>query len=202
MRLEKPVQEQPFGAWGVKKKPRIDEPDYVHAGGGWGDPLSREAATVAADVRNGAFSAETAKSIFGVVLDASGALEVAATGAARNAMRSARMAWSADRVLDSQPDLSRSEQVATVGDVARIVRNAGETFFVCNSCDTAVAPAAQNWKHYARHAVATAQDLGTRVRIHEDLEVVRHACPSCATLLDVEVKRKGEAPLFDIEVAA
>jgi N-methylhydantoinase B len=30
---------------------------------------------------------------------------------------------------------------------------------------------------------------------------VEHACPHCAQLLDVEVRRKGEACLFDIQVA-
>jgi N-methylhydantoinase B len=90
---------------------------------------------------------------------------------------------------------------AIVGDVAKFVRVHDATYFVCN-CGTPISPAGENWKDYARHASATAEELGPRVRLHKDLEVVRHACPSCARLLDVEVKRKGEASLFDIEVAS
>ena len=172
------------------------------AGGGWGDPIEREPEQVATDVRKGAFTADAAKAIFGVALGAGGELDTKATEALRHAIRQTRLGWSADKVLTTAPDLSAAEQVATVGDVARIVRTQGASYFVCNGCNTAVPPASENWKHYARHAIATAEDLGSRVRIHADLEVVRHACPSCARLLDVEVKRKGEAPLFDIEVAA
>lgn len=171
------------------------------AGGGWGDPLGRPADSVAADVAAGAFSARVAEHIFGVVTKG-GTLDEAATAAARAAIRQCRLAWPAGKALDGSPQTAQAEPVAIVGDVARIVRAAGTPYLVCNSCDTAIAPAAENWKDYARHHLATPEDLGPRVRIHHDLEVVQHACPHCATLLDVEVRRKGEASLFDIQVAA
>ncbi|MPS25511.1 hydantoinase B/oxoprolinase family protein [Pigmentiphaga sp.] len=171
------------------------------AGGGWGDPLDRPAGSVAADVAAGAFSARVAERIFGVLIQGGG-LDEAATTAARAAIRRRRLAWPAGKALAVQPQTDGAEPVAIVGDVARIVRAAGTPYLVCNSCDTAIAPAAENWKDYARHHLATPEDLGPRVRIHHDLEVVQHACPHCATLLDVEVRRKGEASLFDIQVAA
>jgi len=171
------------------------------AGGGWGDPLGRPAGSVAADVAAGAFSAQVAERIFGVVTKG-GALDEAATAAARAAIRQRRLAWPAGKALAAAPRTEQAEPVAIVGDVARIVRASGTPYLVCNSCDTAIAPAAENWKDYARHHLATPEDLGPRVRIHHDLEVVQHACPHCATLLDVEVRRKGEASLFDIQVAA
>lgn len=171
------------------------------AGGGWGDPLGRPADSVAADVAAGAFSAHVAERIFGVVTK-NGALDEAATAAARAAIRQRRLAWPAGKTLAGRPQTAQAEPVAIVGDVARIVRASGTPYLVCNSCDTAVAPAAENWKDYARQHLATPEDLGPRVRIHHDLEVVQHACPHCATLLDVEVRRKGEASLFDIQVAA
>lgn len=172
------------------------------AGGGWGDPLQRDAAQVAEDVASGAFSAAVAEAIFGVVLDASG-LDAAATQARRRAIQDARRAWPAERTLPRKVQLDKTTAVqAIVGDVARLQQAQGETYFVCESCDTAVAPAAENWKHYARQHLATPAELGPRVKVHQDLEVVQHACPHCAQLLDVEVRRKGEASLFDIEVAA
>ncbi|VCU68284.1 Acetophenone carboxylase delta subunit [Pigmentiphaga humi] len=171
------------------------------AGGGWGDPLGRPADSVAEDVAAGAFSAQVAEHIFGVVTKG-GALDEAATDVARAAIRQRRLTWPAGKALAVRPETARAEPVAIVGDVARIVRAAGTPYLVCNSCDTAIAPAAENWKDYARHYLATPEDLGPRVRIHHDLEVVQHACPHCATLLDVEVRRKGEASLFDIQVAA
>jgi N-methylhydantoinase B len=38
-------------------------------GGGWGDPLRRDAAMVASEARNELISAETARQAYGVVLD-------------------------------------------------------------------------------------------------------------------------------------
>ena len=172
------------------------------AGGGWGDPIDREPERVAGDVLNGAFSPGMAAEIFAVVLREDGTPDLAATEARRRAVRAERLAWPVDRRLPARPDLAGAKAVATVGDVARILRTGDGSWFVCNGCDEAVAPSGENWKHYAAHAAAAPEDLGPRIRIHADLEVLRHACPSCGKLLDVEVKRKGEAPLFDIEVAA
>ena len=45
-------------------------------GGGWGDPLERDPALVAQDVRNGIVSPEQAESAYGVVLTGAGAFEV------------------------------------------------------------------------------------------------------------------------------
>lgn len=171
------------------------------AGGGWGDPLLRPVSAVARDVAAGVFSPQVAERIFGVVAGAQGVDEVA-TEAARAAIRRRRMAWPAGKPLAARPAVAESEPVAIVGDVGRIVRSGGAAYFVCNHCDGAVAPASENWKDYARWHLATPDELGPRVRIHHDLEVVQYACPHCATLLDVEVRRKGEASLFDIQVAA
>lgn len=169
------------------------------AGGGWGDPIAREAERVAADVRERAISADVAKRIFCVALDKSGNVDVAATDKARAAERKARLAWPAAKALPSALKIdAKAESVALVGDVARVAKVGGRAYFACN-CGCAIAPAGENWKQYARAKAATADDLGPRVRLHADLEVMRYACPSCATLLDVEVKRPGEAPLFDFE---
>jgi N-methylhydantoinase B len=52
-------------------------------GGGYGDPLRRDPASVAADVADGLIGAGTAARDFGVVLDSSGAVDEAATAARR-----------------------------------------------------------------------------------------------------------------------
>jgi N-methylhydantoinase B len=60
-------------------------------GGGYGDPLEREAARVAADVREGYVSAQAAHHIYGVVVEASGTADAAATTALRQRLRDARV---------------------------------------------------------------------------------------------------------------
>ena len=53
-------------------------------GGGYGDPFQRDAAKVAVDVRDGMVSLSAARDLYGVVLDASGAVDERATDALRN----------------------------------------------------------------------------------------------------------------------
>lgn len=65
---------------------------YLHCqgGGGYGDPLLREAPLVAHDVADGRVSPAAARELYGVVLSASGALDEAATARARGALRAGR----------------------------------------------------------------------------------------------------------------
>lgn len=58
-------------------------------GGGWGDPLERAADTVSLDIRRGLVTAAGARA-YGVVADADGAVDSAATAALRAQMRNAR----------------------------------------------------------------------------------------------------------------
>ena len=66
--------------------------DFVAGGGGFGDPLDREPERVADDVRGGRLSARLAHLLYGVDVDASGALDAAATTARREAIRAERRA--------------------------------------------------------------------------------------------------------------
>lgn len=59
-------------------------------GGGYGDPLARPPERVAEDVRLGLVSPEAADAFYGVVLDAGGEADMAATEARRTALRAAR----------------------------------------------------------------------------------------------------------------
>jgi N-methylhydantoinase B len=59
-------------------------------GGGWGDPLQRDPARVALDVRRGYVSPAAARNRYGVVLDPQGAPDLAATDALRARLRTTR----------------------------------------------------------------------------------------------------------------
>jgi N-methylhydantoinase B len=60
-------------------------------GGGWGDPLEREASRVAHEVSLGYLSRSEAEQRYGVLLDAGGAADVAATRGARARLSEARV---------------------------------------------------------------------------------------------------------------
>jgi N-methylhydantoinase B len=59
---------------------------------GFGDPLERDPERVAADVRNGAVTAETARAAYGVALDDAGEVDADATERLRDEMVKARLA--------------------------------------------------------------------------------------------------------------
>jgi N-methylhydantoinase B len=56
-------------------------------GGGWGDPLTRDPAAVADDVRNEKVTREAALSAYGVMIDGDGSVDEAATLDARSRRR-------------------------------------------------------------------------------------------------------------------
>ena len=59
-------------------------------GGGYGDPLERPAADVGQDVQQGFISSDFAHAIYGVVIQADGAVDLAATEQARSSLLDAR----------------------------------------------------------------------------------------------------------------
>jgi N-methylhydantoinase B len=73
----------------------VEEGDQLHfitwGGGGWGDPLDRDAALVAKEITQGLVTSEGAKD-YGVIADANGAVDVAATDALRTSLRTSRPA--------------------------------------------------------------------------------------------------------------
>jgi N-methylhydantoinase B len=73
-------------------------------GGGYGDPIARNAERVALDVREGYVSARAARDLYGVAVDECGRVEVAATAALRQAVRDRRqglVAVLADEVFEA-----------------------------------------------------------------------------------------------------
>ena len=170
------------------------------AGAGWGDPIDREPERVAADVRDNAVSPAMAREVYGVVLTKGGAVDAKATAARRGEIRKERLSWNAEKAASNCPaDGAKAETLALTGDGATIARVDGAIWFRCN-CGRCIAPAAENWKLYAKSHVTTAAQLGPRISLHKDLEVRRYACPSCARLHDVEVKLAADPPLFDTEI--
>ena len=170
------------------------------AGAGWGDPLEREPELVAEDVFYELVSEGAARDIYGVIVTKDRKLDEKATDKRRADIRAERLKWIAEKMLSGAPDTkAQGDLVAIVGDRASIQRVGGKAYFRCE-CGSCFAPAEENWKSYAKKALAAPADLGPRIALHAELEAVRYACPSCARLHWVEIKMKGEAPLFDFEL--
>ncbi|MHC1559946.1 hydantoinase B/oxoprolinase family protein [Actinomycetospora sp. C-140] len=93
---------------------------FWQGGGGYGDPLVRDPADVARDVREEKVTASTAAQAYGVVVDASGTVDTAATEARRAALRDGRRARSESDGDRSTVDLTDSrrldDNLVAVGD--------------------------------------------------------------------------------------
>jgi N-methylhydantoinase B len=166
-------------------------------GGGYGDPLLRDPAAVAADIRKGLVTPMWAERIYGVVFEGS-AIDEAATARQRAALRAGRLG-------------GRPHGTASVGDNVRHSPRHDESpahfgltaqrdgRFVCR-CGAHFDGAHGNWKDHARTRVVTPQDTGPHIALHEQLELRQFICPGCAELLEVEVARKGMPSLRAIEL--
>lgn len=169
-------------------------------GGGWGDPLLRDPEDVAADVRLGAVAAATARGAYGVVVDGEGGLDLGATRRARAEMLAARRGWAAER---ERPDAAGEavREVCPIGDQLSLRELPGGRFWTC-MCGNAFAPADENPKLYLGRSTAEPAEIGTRIRLHPEIEVRRYACRACGRQHFVEVARRGDPPVFDVEVRA
>lgn len=157
-------------------------------GGGYGDPLLRDPQAVAADLRKGLVSEAGARAWYGVVV-VDGQVDAAASARVREEIRRARLAG-------AEP--SRAPPVA----------HDPRTPYPCLvdgrwrcACGADLGPAGDDWKQHAGMSTVEPRAIGARLLLHAELELCAWHCPACAHRLEVEVLRRGSAPLRDIELA-
>jgi N-methylhydantoinase B len=161
-------------------------------GGGWGDPLDREADAVARDVASGAVTVETAREIYGVILNGSG-VDEPATGSQRENIRKARVGnFDADpaRRSAAKPIASLSEGLLVARDErgTHVVTRAG---YILSTDDTA-------WRKGAKSVTYARLPHHYRIDLHEDLRCTVHYCPASGAQLAVDFHRKDEKPVDDL----
>ena len=171
------------------------------AGGGWGDPIEREPELVVEDVRFDAVSREGARArSTGSLSMPDGSLDAAGNASLRETYPQGAPGLAAAEAHGEGRRHARRRGGRPLRRQAELVRTGGKLYFRCG-CGHAIAPASENWKEFACQGETRADELGPRVSLHEELVATRYACPSCARLLDVDVRLKGDQPLFDIEIA-
>jgi N-methylhydantoinase B len=189
--------------WGERVHAR--EYDIIHepqpAGGGYGDPLDREPAAVARDVRDEITSLEVAQSIYGVVLDPQ-TLEpdLLATQGRRECVCRNRLGGREPKpFVEKLPGRSLTQMheyldIAQLDDGRKVIR--------CRRCGHEFCDAHDNYKKHA-------------IRINEDISQVKpwqpagsmyyqhYICPGCGTLLQVDTWSPildDDEPLWDIQI--
>jgi N-methylhydantoinase B len=165
---------------------------------GWGDPLSRDPAAAASDVRLGDFTREDVERVYGVVLTEAGAPDLVATQALRRKLRAARMG--AEPKRDPAPVGVEVEGLA-VGDC--LVLHAGR--WRCR-CGEDLGAQAGNYKDAARFCEHRIREVAPEFvsddpEMADQMHLREWLCPGCGVRLDTELARKGDPILHDVAIA-
>jgi N-methylhydantoinase B len=169
----------------------------VGGGGGYGDPLDRDPARVARDIRLGYTSKEAAASIYGVALSNGGDVDEAATTAARDKLRTGRASWRQSGAVNGAP------RTAATGEPARLVHatiesvdHDGERVLACDRCGHRYCGHGGNYKAAALvdeapvTAIPSAADPAFYV--DEKLVLRRYCCPGCHVQVCAEIAKADE----------
>jgi N-methylhydantoinase B len=189
--------------WGEMFRPQDGRPrvhvaeywlitDFTQAGGGFGDPLDREPEAVAHDVATGVYSRWGAAMFFGVQLDAHGRVDAGATQQMRQQIREDRLALA--RPQSSTANTNSQPQDGTIVRVQPhaalvLVGDRSETWWTCKRCRATLGPGSTNYKSgtvVRERSLADVSDYP--LPFGEFLgNLLEYLCPSCGTLLSVEV---------------
>jgi N-methylhydantoinase B len=172
------------------------------AGAGFGDPFERDPQRVRDDVVDSrSVSRETARAVYGVIVDGDGNVDVAATQRERRDRRAARCRAGAS--------VRRIEGAVVAAITVNLdVRKAtGGLRVCCAKCATDLGPVRENYKD---HCVVDEADIrvanpniGDWKRYIDDQPVFRQFyCPGCGALIENEVARIDDPILRDIELTA
>ncbi|MBI4321737.1 MAG: hydantoinase B/oxoprolinase family protein [Chloroflexi bacterium] len=167
--------------------------DY-QGGGGYGDPLERDPTSVALDVADGVISVDLAERIYGVILNPQSLrANFPATEQFRKDLRWQRLG------SVPRPALVAGNKIMQIGSYLEVVVAGDVKVFRCR-CGHGLGPITENWKKYAVRKVVPATTAGPSVKLHEDLEMREYLCPGCGLLHSVEISRRDDPPLWEIEL--
>jgi N-methylhydantoinase B len=161
-------------------------------GGGWGDPLEREADAVARDIISGAVTVETAREIYGVVVN-DGTVDDGATERQREAIRKGRVG-----TFDTDPaKRSAAKPVASLSEGLLVAQDERGTH-VTSRAGYILATGSTAWRKGAKSVTFETLPERYRIDLHADLCCTVHYCPASGSQLAVDFHRKGEQPADDL----
>src|SRR5205807_8202820 len=116
--------------------------------------------------------------------------DLGATAAKRQEIRKLRLGGAAPKSPAPEPKEALPLDLAISAD----------RHFHC-ACGADLGSVEANWKDKAARRKVTPESCGPHIRLHAELQLEEFCCPDCATLLELEVLRKDEQPLWTMALA-
>lgn len=164
---------------------------YVCApgGGGYGDPLDREPASVLRDLSLGIICRDVAEAVYGVALTADGkSVDPVSTDERRSRIRRER-----GSAAEDEKPISRRVVPSTGMRISEYLQSTRDGAVQCTWCGHVVAPTAE-WKANAIIRRSAVGLLGPMHATDGHFHMVEAICSGCGTVLDVDVS-SGDDPV-------
>jgi N-methylhydantoinase B len=194
-----------FGAYGVTSQKAGDVYRTVAmGGGGYGDPIDREPALVLADVESSLVSLEWADRIYGVVIH-DGAVDAGATQARRESMRAERQKASGHKPAPEPASWDAEADGIRLSEALYYDVEGASASYRCR-CGHTFGSADASFKFLAAMARFPVQHIGPEVDPYDvgkgRFEAREFYCPSCWTLLNVEIAQPSDPIVDDARLSA
>jgi N-methylhydantoinase B len=163
-------------------------------GGGFGDPLQRDAELVAKDVRSGVVSRDAAHLVYGAVVGEDGYADVEKTRECRAKLRESRV--SAGRGLREAPK-DEGEAIGHIGE-GLTLRKDPTGLQVVSSGGAILCSGSTRWREGAIACVYETLPKEWNITLHENLAMTAWYCPLNGDLLAVDVHERGHRPADDV----
>jgi N-methylhydantoinase B len=174
-------------------------------GGGYGDPLDRDARLVALDVERSLVTREWAERTWGAVVDDAGGVDRSRTEARREQLREERRRAAGAIWPDGGGDRwAPARDGVRMAEALYVDLRDGRSLYRCR-CGRSLGPTEIPYKHLAVEARFPVQRIGPEVNPHRiggtRFELREFYCPGCFTLLEVEIARPEDPILDDARLA-
>jgi len=161
-------------------------------GGGYGDPLDRDPELVCKDVANKMVCVEAARDVYGVIINPeSMKVNAKATQDKRRKLRESRVPGVETYNATIDTTGRRISEYLESSDVS------GQQVIRCVKCRHVFGPIKESYKEHAIVSERPPRQAGPRHDGIEQFVLREFYCPGCATMLDVEMCRKGEPIIRD-----
>jgi N-methylhydantoinase B len=172
------------------------------SGSGYGDPLRRDAALVARDVREGLVSEPMARALYGVVLRA-GEADEQATVRVRDELRRERLAQARPPADPGRGTVEGARLLHPVCDTVEAVELDGRRLLRCSVCHHDLGDYSANPKRAAAmRELALAAVNPHNGACLEEYVIREYYCPGCASTLAADVAHRDEPILDEVALLA